>query len=53
MEMNVTILNGEDYPATEACQRGYEAGARSLIAGPGEPLVGHWHRTWDAAIHQR
>jgi len=53
MEMNVTILNGEDYPATEACQRGYEAGASSLVAGRGEPLVGHWHRTWDAAIHQR
>ena len=50
MEMNVTILNGEDYPATEACQRGYEAGARSLIGGIGEPLVGHWHRTWDEAL---
>ncbi len=50
MEVNVTILSGEDYPATEACQRGYEAGSRSLVGGAGEPLIGHMHRMWDCAI---
>jgi nitrite reductase/ring-hydroxylating ferredoxin subunit len=50
MEANVSILSGEDYPATEACQRGYEAGARMLIGGAGEPLIGHLHTMWDAAL---
>ena len=43
MEANVAILSGEDYPATEACQRGYEAGSRMLVGGVGEPLIGHLH----------
>jgi hypothetical protein len=50
MEVNLSILDREDYPATEACQRGYEGGARSLIGGAGEPLIGHWHNTWDTAL---
>lgn len=50
MEANVAILSGEDYPATEACQRGYEAGSRTLVGGAGEPLIGHLHTMWDAAI---
>ncbi|MGB6056631.1 MAG: Rieske 2Fe-2S domain-containing protein [Microthrixaceae bacterium] len=50
MEANVAILSGEDYPATEACQRGFEAGSRMLVGGAGEPLIGHLHRQWDAAL---
>ena len=50
MEANVSILGGEDYAATEACQRGYDSGARSLVGGVGEPLIGHLHTTWDAAV---
>jgi hypothetical protein len=50
MEANVAILAGEDYPATEACQRGYDAGGGSLVGAAGEPLIGHLHRAWDAAI---
>jgi len=50
MEVNVDILSGEDYPATEACQRGYEGGSRPVVGGAGEPLIGHLHTTWDAAI---
>jgi len=50
MEVNLSILDREDYPATEACQRGYEGGARSLVGGAGEPLIGHWHSTWDTAL---
>jgi phenylpropionate dioxygenase-like ring-hydroxylating dioxygenase large terminal subunit len=50
MEVNLSILDREDYPATEACQRGYKGGARSLVGGAGEPLIGHWHNTWDTAL---
>ncbi|HTO01199.1 MAG TPA: SRPBCC family protein [Microthrixaceae bacterium] len=50
MEANVAILSEEDYPATAACQRGYEAGSRRLVGGVGEPLIGHLHRHWDAAL---
>lgn len=50
MEANVTILGGEDYPATEACQRGDDAGSPFLIGGAGEPLIGHLHTMWDAAL---
>lgn len=50
MEANVAVLAGEDYPATEACQRGYEAGSRLLVGGAGEPLIAHLHRAWDAAL---
>ena len=31
MEVNLSILDSEDYVATEACQRGYNGGARSLV----------------------
>ena len=50
MEVNLNILDREDYVATESCQRGYEGGARSLVGGVGESLIGHWHSTWDAAL---
>ena len=50
MEANVSILAGEDYPATEQCQRGYDAGSRTLFAAAGEPLIGHLHAAWDAAL---
>ncbi len=50
MGVNLSILDQEDYTATEACQGGYTGGARSLVGGIGEPLIGHWHKTWDAAI---
>ena len=50
MEVNLSILDREDYVATEACQRGYDAGARSLVGGVGESLIGHWHKTWDARL---
>ena len=48
--MNLSILDREDYVATEACQHGYDSGARSLVGGIGESLMGHWHNTWDAAL---
>ena len=50
MEVNLNILDREDYVATEACQRGYDGGARSLVGGVGESLIGHWHNTWHAAL---
>jgi hypothetical protein len=50
MEVNLDILDREDYVATEACQRGYNGGARSLVGGVGESLIGHWHSTWDIAL---
>ena len=50
MAVNLSILDQEDYPATEACQRGYNGGARSLVGGVGEPLIGHWHKTWDDGL---
>ncbi len=50
MEVNLSILDREDYAAVEACQRGYEGGSRSLVGGIGEPLIGHCHNVWDAAL---
>jgi carnitine monooxygenase subunit len=50
MAVNLQILDREDYVATEACQRGYDAGARSLVGGIGESLIGHWHTVWDSAL---
>ena len=37
MGVNLSILDQEDYAATEACQRGYDSGARSLVGGVGSP----------------
>lgn len=48
--LSVQVLLEEDFPAVELCQRGYDAGARSLVAGTGEPLVQHWHRVWENAL---
>jgi hypothetical protein len=50
MEVNLSILDREDHVATEACQRGYDGGARSLVGGVGEALIGHWHDIWDEAL---
>lgn len=50
MQVNLQILDQEDYVATEACQRGYDGGARSLVGGTGESLIGHWHSVWDFAL---
>lgn len=50
MEANLRILADEDFPAAESCQRGYEAGNRSVVGGLGEPLIGHWHEAWAAAV---
>jgi nitrite reductase/ring-hydroxylating ferredoxin subunit len=50
MQVNLQILDQEDYVATEACQRGYDGGARSLVGGIGEALIGHWHSVWAAAV---
>lgn len=52
MKVNLQILDQEDYVAVEACQRGFDGGARSLVGGVGESLIGHWHSTWDAALHE-
>jgi carnitine monooxygenase subunit len=50
MKVNLSILDQEDFPAAESCQRGYDGGAISVIGGQGEPLIGHWHELWDAAV---
>jgi hypothetical protein len=50
MAVNLSILDVEDFPAAESCQQGYEAGARTVIGGAGESLIGHWHEQWDAAL---
>ena len=50
MAVNLSILDVEDFPAAESFQQGYEAGARTVIGGAGESLIGHWHEQWDAAL---
>jgi nitrite reductase/ring-hydroxylating ferredoxin subunit len=52
MEVNLQILDREDYVAVEACQRGFNGGGRSLVGGVGESLIGHWHSHWDQALVQ-
>ena len=44
------VVGKEDFPAAEQCQRGAEIGLRNFVFGKNEPMVQHWHRTWQAAL---
>jgi hypothetical protein len=40
----------EDFPAAEQCQRGAEIGLTNFNFGSNEPMLQHWHRTWQNAL---
>ena len=44
------VVGKEDFPAAEQCQRSAEMGLRRFVFGDNEPMVQHWHRTWNAAL---
>lgn len=46
------VVGQEDFPAAEQCQRGAEMGLKNFVFGANEPMVQHWHRTWQAALDQ-
>jgi hypothetical protein len=46
-ETDKRVLKEEVFPGAEACQRGFEAGLDTMVAGTGESAVAHWHRVWD------
>lgn len=46
------VVGQEDFPAAEQCQRGAEMGLTNFIFGSNEPMVQHWHRTWQSALDQ-
>ena len=44
------VVGQEDFPAAEQCQRGAEMGLTNFIFGANEPMVQHWHRSWQTAL---
>ena len=48
-ELACHILEKEDFPAAEQCQRGASGGARQFVFGRHEPMLQHWHRQWAQA----
>lgn len=49
-EIIAKILEDEDFPAAEGCQRGVESGLTTLRFGKLEPMLQHWHRVWADAV---
>ena len=44
------VVGKEDFPAAEQCQRGAEIGLKNFVFGANEPMLQHWHRTWNEAL---
>jgi phenylpropionate dioxygenase-like ring-hydroxylating dioxygenase large terminal subunit len=44
------VVGTEDFPAAEQCQRGAEIGLTNFHFGSNEPMLQHWHRTWQNAL---
>jgi phenylpropionate dioxygenase-like ring-hydroxylating dioxygenase large terminal subunit len=44
------VVGTEDFPAAEQCQRGAEIGLTNFNFGSNEPMLQHWHRTWQHAL---
>jgi len=44
------VVGKEDFPAAEQCQRSAEIGLKQFVFGDNEPMVQHWHRTWQTAL---
>ncbi|MGA1542486.1 MAG: SRPBCC family protein, partial [Ilumatobacteraceae bacterium] len=44
------VVGKEDFPAAEQCQRGAEMGVKSFRFGTNEPMLQHWHRTWQSVL---
>jgi len=49
-QASVDVVLAEDFPGAELCQKGYDGGSPTLVAGTGEALIRHWHEVWDAAV---
>ena len=47
MEANLSILDREGLRCHRRLPTWIYGGARSLVGGVGESLIGHWHSTWD------
>ena len=44
------VLDGQDFPMAEACQRGLEAGVPEVLFGLNEPMLHHLAGTWLQAL---
>lgn len=44
------VLDGQDFPMAEACQRGLEAGVPEVLFGRNEPMLHHWASVWASAL---
>lgn len=44
------VLDGQDFPMAEACQRGLEAGVPEVLFGRNEPMLHHLAATWLQAL---
>lgn len=44
------VLDGQDFPMAEACQRGLEAGVDHVVFGRNEALLHHLAATWQRAL---
>ncbi len=49
-EFGGKLFEEEDLPAAEACQKGLSAGLPTVIVGRNEPVVQHWHQSWNKAL---
>lgn len=47
------VVGTEDFPAAEQCQRGAEIGLKNFVFGTNEPMLQHWHRTWQNALNNK
>ena len=49
LNTTAAILDTEDFPQAEACQRGLEAGVPDVVYGRSEPILQHLARNWRQA----
>jgi nitrite reductase/ring-hydroxylating ferredoxin subunit len=52
VETTCGILDAEDFPQAEACQRGLEAGVPNVIFGRSEPILQHLAQRWMQASNE-
>jgi phenylpropionate dioxygenase-like ring-hydroxylating dioxygenase large terminal subunit len=50
LDITCAVLRDEDFPAAEQCQHGAERALSHVLIGRNEPLVQHWHETWQQAL---
>ena len=50
MQAACAVLSDEDFPMSEACQRGLESGVDHVVFGRNEPLLQHLAASWERGL---